>query len=418
MDEQKKDIKQLAHDFERQWDALQLPDMPVEDSLDLMDYYTRSGLEFEAELCRRMAERKDPQHPEVMLTRAHWFADDGDWNNAEQTRKSVPETSRYENLLFTIERYVRSMKISAACQTIYGNLPALLELPDYDFLFDCAALLRDYGYVREAGDCLRRIPSTYVDYRQTQEMRAECEVLSCDYPAAKETLNRLLDAFPFNQNLWAQLATCCFRAGENAEATDACEYSLAIGNDQDALRIKALIAQRESGHVALRQAIANQDYVACLETADIAYENRDFVSAHDCYTMAGLFCPRGHRDREHIVFRTACCLIHSGLYQEAFRELTALYALGAGNWGFYYECAQLYLSQKSDTYAVQTLQFCIRNGLLSVGHYEPTILLLTHYNCYEPARKVWTHIMQHADVIEKSFLPFIYKAGTELDIEA
>lgn len=265
MDNNKKSIEQLAREFEDKWNAVRLPEMAAEDLLDLMDYYARTGMDFEAELCRRISERVAPHHPEVMLTRAHWYADEGDWMMAEHTRKSVPETSNYENLLFAMESNVRSTNVQEAWRILDENVPDVLELPDLDFLFDCAVLFRDYGYSYDAVRCLSRIPHTYIDHRQADELLVECNAFLCDYAGSKSILNRLLDESPFDQNLWAQLATCCFRLDETAESDDACEYALAIGPNVDAARIKALNAMKDNHEGILRQAIAQQDYIACME---------------------------------------------------------------------------------------------------------------------------------------------------------
>lgn len=414
MESHKKNIERLAQEFETKWSAVKLPDMAVEDLLDLMDYYARAGMDFEAELCRRITERKDPSHPEVMLTRAHWYADDGDWKNAEKTCKSVTDSSHYENLLFTIESHVRSASLQKAWSAIDKNLPVVMELPDLDFLFDCAVLFRDYGYANDACRCLQRIPFSYIDHRQVEELHVECQASLCDYHATKDSLNRLLDESPFDQNLWAQLATCSFRLNENSEAADACEYSLAIGPDTEAERIKALVAMRENHEDILQRAIVTQDYIACMEGGDILYERGEYADAFLHYSYAGLFCPRGHRDREKIVFRISCCLVHNGKYQNGLQQLFSLYSLGGGQWGHYYECARLFFEQGETDYAIQTLIYAIRIGEITNGRYEAAAALLTHYDCYEPAREIWQHIISNAAIISDSYLPLVRKACDRL----
>lgn len=403
MDNNKKSIEQLAREFEDKWNAVRLPEMAAEDLLDLMDYYARTGMDFEAELCRRISERVAPHHPEVMLTRAHWYADEGDWMMAEHTRKSVPETSNYENLLFAMESNVRSTNVQEAWRILDENVPDVLELPDLDFLFDCAVLFRDYGYSYDAVRCLSRIPHTYIDHRQADELLVECNAFLCDYAGSKSILNRLLDESPFDQNLWAQLATCCFRLDETAESDDACEYALAIGPNVDAARIKALNAMKDNHEGILRQAIAQQDYIACMEGGHIAYERGEYTEAYQYYSYAGLFCPRGHRDREKIVFRIACCHIHNGQWLEGIRQLFSLYALGGGLWGPYYECAQLLLEQGADLQAVQVLMFVVRSGEMNVARYEAVAALLIRHECFEPAREIWKHIASKISLMGDSY---------------
>ena len=403
MDNNKKSIEQLAREFEDKWNAVRLPEMAAEDLLDLMDYYARTGMDFEAELCRRISERVAPHHPEVMLTRAHWYADEGDWMMAEHTRKSVPETSNYENLLFAMESNVRSTNVQEAWRILDENVPDVLELPDLDFLFDCAVLFRDYGYSYDAVRCLSRIPHTYIDHRQADELLVECNAFLCDYAGSKSILNRLLDESPFDQNLWAQLATCCFRLDETAESDDACEYALAIGPNVDAARIKALNAMKDNHEGILRQAIAQQDYIACMEGGHIAYERGEYTEAYQYYSYAGLFWPRGHRDREKIVFRIACCHIHNGQWQEGVRQLFSLYALGGGLWGPYYECAQLLLEQGADLQAVQVLMFVVRSGEMNVARYEAVAALLIRHECFEPAREIWKHIASKISLMGDSY---------------
>ncbi len=320
MDADERNLKKLAESFERQWLASDIPGFSAGEFLDLMDYFTREGMDFEAELCRHFAEIRGPEDPEVLLTLAHCCADDGDWKAASVLRARC-EADGYDELLFKVERLVRMGAVTKAENLVLQSLPPTFELLEFDFLYDAAVLFRDYGYLPSAVKLLETLPPSYVDYSQAQELRAECFALEGDYDKANNILNSLLDNAPFDQQLWVKHASYCYRGKKYDEALDACEYALAIGADADAARIRSCIRLlHENGRNCEKmaaEAIQAQDYTFLLEYADRMYALTDYEHALEAYEYSGLFCPRGSRDRERILSNLSKTLIQLGRFEPA-----------------------------------------------------------------------------------------------------
>ena len=415
--ERKKELEALAAEFERKWRTTRLPDMDAYDLLDLMDYYSRAGMDFEAELCRRAAEQHDANNPEVILTRAHWAADDGDWATARKERvRAMP--SRYDGLLFDVEFCVRSADLSRADQLIRQSLPSVQDLPEYDFLFDSAALLRDFGYVFYALKWLARIPRDYTDYAQVQALMTECYSLSCQYAEAKKLLNEQLDANPFDQELWKQLAATSMRSGDYSAAVDACEYALAIGPCEEALQVRNFIqsAERDELESVMSLAASVQDYLTCEDCGDWFFLQGQYERAIPCYSNAGAFCPRGHRDRERIVVRLALCQIAAGRFADAYTQLLSLPALGGDHAGDFLEAAQSFFEAGQADYALSLLRFVVDNHEMCGPRVAQAAALLSHYACYEPALTVWTYICAHAAAVPHSYKPLLDEAKARLNL--
>lgn len=415
--ERKKELETLAAEFEHKWQATRLPDMDAYDLLDLMDYYSRSGMDFEAELCRRAAEQHDADNPEVILTRAHWAADDGDWVTARKERaRAMP--SRYDGLLFDVEYYVRAAELSRADQLIRQSLPSVLDLPEYDFLFDSAALLRDFGYIFYALKWLARISRDYTDYAQVQTLRSECYNLACQYAESKKLLNEELDANPFDQELWKQLAVTCLRAGDRPAAIDACEYALAIGPCEDAKQMRNFIycAAKDELESVLSLAAAIQDYLTCEDCGDWLFMEGQYERAIPCYSYAGAFCPRGHRDRERIVVRLALCQVAAGQFADAYTQMMSLPALGGDHSGDFLEAAQSFFEAGQEDYAVSLLQFVTDSHEMCGPRVAQAAALLAHYACYEPARTVWTYVVAHSGNVPLSYKPLVDGAKARLNL--
>lgn len=415
--DRKKDLEALATEFEKKWRATRLPEMDTYDLLDLMDYYSRAGMDFEAELCRRAAEQHDADNPEVILTRAHWAADDGDWSTARKERKkSFP--SRYDDLLFDVEYFVRSGNLSRADRIVLESLPSAYDLPEYDFLFDCAALFRDFGYVFYALKYLAKIPHNYTDFQQVESLKIECYGLVCQYVDVRKLLNDLLDTNPFDIDLWTQLAGYCFRAGDAAAALDACEYALAIGPADEVTRLSQFIRAQQSENMdtILSGAVLSQDYLTCEDCGDVLYADGQYDKAISCYSYAGLYCPRGHRDREKIVSRLALCQIHSKKYEDAYMQVVSLSALGGEHWGERLEAAQLFLEEGQAAYAVSLLQLTVDSHEMCGARCALVIALLAHYGCYEPALQIWKYLKEQAKVVSPSYLSLLDEAVKRLEL--
>ncbi len=419
-DNNKKDIKVLAETFEQAFNEILPPSLSVSDYLDLMDYYSGFGMVFEAELCRHFAEKTDPENPEVRLTQAHWYADEGNWSEASNCL-ALSGFSGYDSLLFKVEQQVRCAQPHVAARLAYSALPSSLEVTDYDFLYDCSELFFDYGYALYALFLLSKISNDYVDYAQVQALMVECYAAVCHYPRVKAMLNDMIDKCPFDETLWIRLATCQYRMGRYDECDDSCEYALAITDtDGEAQKLKNYAnfdadAVDVFSNEGVTQAYFQQDFTACMVYAGKCYEAGRYDAAAELYRRAGYFCPRGHRERERIVHRLALCLIHLGQYSSANHQLLSLFVLTGSAWNAFYDAAQILFERGNFGYGVTLLKFPVRYGEVVGNRLEQLTLLLHHYECYSVAESLWGHIFKHVDKISSSYQRYLDIAAGKVE---
>lgn len=281
MEEKKRNINDIAQEFWQAIEALPIPRMDAVELLDLMDHYSRAGMDFEAELCRRVATRLDPDNMEVAITNVHWEVDNGDWSTIHSLSDSFLEAG-YDRYLFDVERWVKIAQPDEAVRFVLEQLPDLCELPEYDFIYDAALLLRDYGYPRQSMQLVRRIPTEYIDYQNVKELMVDDYIALAQYEKAKIILNELIDADPFNKAFWTRLAQINLITEDYAGATDAAEYALAIDKDEEAMRYKnhAYLHQKGRVDTFIKLAALRQDYASCLEVADFLFSKGTLRTSH------------------------------------------------------------------------------------------------------------------------------------------
>ena len=415
MEEKGRDIAQLANEYNQMISNIQLPEMKVEDLLDLVDYYSRAGMDFESELYKRIAVQKFPDHPEVILMCAHWEADDGNWNGANQICSTM-ESNKYDEALFEMEKMLRMMLIKEANIKMNSTLNKILEQQDYDFLFDSAELFRDFGYMDSALFCLKQIPSDYVDFRQVLELKAECHFYIANYQEALEELDKAIDLNPFDDYLWAQTAMINYKMEEYDKALDACEYSLAISkNNPRAEHMKILLRWKKDGHYDMTAAsYLRQDYSAMVEIGDLHYVQGDYKNAEMEYMAAGYFCPRGNRDRVQIVFKTACCRIMTGRYYDGIMTFLPALNQGFDLWPYAFELAHLLLKANQIQLACLAFSPVFKLDEVSIPRLELVIDLLTYFRCYKDMEEIWQYIIKREDKFSTVYKDLIAEAKRRL----
>ncbi len=405
-----KKIEELARDFLKQWRSGKIPHMGAIDFLDLMDYFSRSGMDFEAELCRYFAEKREPENPEVILTKAHFSADDGDWESACQL-VSLGNFTGYDFQLFTVENLVRSAQIGEALPYVLSSTPRHLELPDFDFLYDCATLFRDFGYAEEAVKLLEMITPDYADYYQAQEMRASCYALMGEYEKAKHILNILIDRDSFNPVHWSRLAICCYRNKDYEEAREACENSLAITPTPDTIHLHNLLNFQGSSDKdcmkQLEEALSSQDYLLFLEFADILFARGLYNEASMAYREASVFCPRSSSERRYIIAKLIQSLIHENRMLEVMENLKSIAAYCGDAWEAGFDAAQIAFERGNRNEAIEVLNYTVKRSPLTSSRCGHIVALLAHYQCGEEAASVWEVLKENIKLIPPSYLSYL-----------
>jgi tetratricopeptide (TPR) repeat protein len=417
----KRDMEQLAADFERRMKALALPEMDTVDLLDLMDYYSRCGKDFEADLCRYLAKRQEPNHPEVLLSEAHTYADMGRWPEALDYLQQSGAAG-YDRLMFVVERYLRCGEIETAAKLALEALPKnqVLEMADCDFIYDAAVLFRDYGFNHITEQLLAMLPEDYVDYLPAMEIRVNSLIELTHFADAKALINSLIDRRAFDQKLWLMMAWCCYHAGEYAEANDALAYAEAIAPVEDR-SLKLLIDMRlredalPDDHY-LEVLLKTQDYVTCLSYADLIYSKGLYERALFAYQATGMLIPHNSRDREHYMARCLLCLAYSRRYDKELVEyMNALHATGGDYWQIYLEAAQCFFEYGDTSAALEVILFAVDDHLKSGSRCTQLVSLLTHYDCYAPARELWGLLNTWRSHVAPSYQAYIDTALRRLE---
>ena len=418
MEGKEQKIEQLANKYYEMMSKVELPDMDVDDLLDLIDYYTRLGMDFEAEMYKRIAAMKFPTHPDVILMCAHWEADEGNWNSVHKIC-SCFDSTRYDDALFDMERYLRMMLPSDAFTKMKSTISPILEEDDYDFLFDSAQLFKDFGYMQYAVGCLKEIPQSYPDYRQTLEMAAECYFYMADYGKSLEELDKAIDFNSFDEYLWAQTALLHYKNKDYAKSLDACEYSLAIRQDNPrADHIKKLLQwQTNSGFDLASAFYIEQDYSLMMEVGNLHYQKKEYQQAEAEYMAAGYFCPRGNRDRIQIAFKTAMCRVLQGRAEEGIATLLSVANQGVDLWPYALELIQLLLKNDKTQLIAPLIQPLMKLDDISLSRIENLISLFTQFKCYEVVRFFWEQAFTLESELKGIHLDMVHLAKDVLNIK-
>lgn len=409
MEDKEKRIAALMNLYNKQLDDVQLPDIDVNDLLDLIDYACSMGWDFEAELYKRIAEKKFPDHPDVLLLLAHWEVDNGSWDVAHEM-SSNGCLSEYESSLFTVEHFLRMMQPSLA----YDNVCGLQAISDdwvyYDFLFDVAALFRDFGYMEYALKLLTDIPKTYPDFVRVLEIKAECCLYMTEYDEALTYLEQALDMNSFDDYLWNLQSLIYYKKHDYQSAVDASEYSLAIKQEnpraQHLYKLSKL-QQKQCSAENLRQ--ENGDYLALLEIGDILYGRGDYIGAESYYMKAGVFCERGSRDRLQIVFKTACTRVKQGLAADGVATFLSLLSQGVDLWPYAMDMLfLLYRQHQTDKISDLLLPLFIFDEP-EKDRIEQIILFLYNCNCFTDVKSVWEVLFRYEKRISVECVAYLLK---------
>lgn len=416
-----RNIEQLAKDFLNLWHKTQLPMMDAADMLDLVDYFTDKGMDFEADLCFYIANQNYPDDPEVMLAQAHNMAELGNWRDAKQKCNEAGVTG-YDEQIFSVEKMLRSFQYDQAFSIVKDALPSLghYELPDNDFIFDAARLFYDNGYNELSIQLFSLLPSDYVDYQSAQLHIADALSSLCRYDEAKTVLNRLLDADSFNAELWEHMANVNFLAGNYDEATEASRYATDINPDSSANRYPNMITTRQRATTDETGALfgeltANQECSLLKEYADTLYGKGAYNQACNIYAWSALFCPNGDNLRIYLQRQYVLCLAHEGKSELAYTLLQSLTTFYGDYWDIIYEAAQLAFENGQAEWAIKFLKLANDRNYLHDTRLNQLVMLLTHYDCYVQSAHLWKIIFSKKALLSPSFRHYVDVAIKKLE---
>ncbi|MGN1354928.1 MAG: hypothetical protein ACI4V2_08450 [Alloprevotella sp.] len=394
-------IEFIAEAFEQQWQRFKVPELDAIDLLDLMDHYVRQGRDFEAEICRLLAERKEPDNIEVVYTKAHVLMDDGRWNEVEKLIEGR-EKDGLDTRLFNLEGRLRAGYVKEAMRCVEeGKAVSAASGQDVnDFVFDAAMIFKDYGYAREALELLQSLPADYADYDKADDAIVDLLKMLALYDEARQRLSSQLDKDPFNPSLWQRMAYVDFASRRYAEAIEDTDYGLTTSADDDGLsrlRLMSMASTEPLDEAQHRQAIALQDPISLMTSGDSHLKRDNVVNAQSDYAMAGLYLPRDSGERAGLLTRRIKLLAKTGDTATALHELEVLLTAHGDQWSACHEMALICFDKGYTEDGLEALRLARRFGLLSPARLTIVIDLLLSYHIIAPAHDLWQTMQEKAD---------------------
>ncbi|MDY2623498.1 MAG: hypothetical protein SOV62_03260 [Alloprevotella sp.] len=411
-------IEFIAEAFEQQWKRFKVPELDAIDLLDLMDHYVRQGRDFEAEICRLLAERKEPDNIEVVYTKAHVLMDEGRWNEAKELVEGR-EKDGLDTRLFNIEGQLRVGYAKEAMRLVEeGKAVSAASGQDVnDFVFDAAMVFKDYGYAREALELLESLPADYADSDKAEDAIVDLLMMLARYDEAHQRLGRQIDKDPFNPSLWQRMAFVDISVRHYAEAVEDTDYGLATSANNEGLNrlrltaIGSVVPLSEAQH---NQAIALQDPISLIASGDSNVGADYTVRAMTDYCTAGLFLPRDSADRPGLLTRRIKLLAKIGDTATALHELEALLAAHGDQWTACHEMALICFDKGYTNDGLEALRLAQRFGLLSPERQTIVIDLLLNYHITTAAREIWMKMQENLDRLPKPWQRKLSEVATQL----
>ncbi len=409
--EQQRDLTEMMREYEervRQTDRSFYVD--ATDLLDMMDAYSKAGQTFEAEACLRHALRLHPDNEEVLLMKAYSLKDKGFTDEARAIVDALPDQQTRGVLMFRLEDLLGSLD-TAEAERLLGEYWERTPDRDDDFCIEAAELLMDYGLMEKALVWLERV--VHKD-KHVVELLAECHYQREDYEKATDILNEALDADPYDEITWSQLAEVQCKAGRYAEAVDSCDYALAINpRSEHALRIKAsacidLGRTDEAALYARRYAaLKPKDFALNLMLGEAFYSAGRYAEALPLLRRANACCPSTEPDKSRIILVTACAYAGLKNFPMVYETLLQTNPLGSS-------CTEIHL---------QTAAVCLEHGdrdyclsgimrvLYSLQHTPEQVLriavLLHAGGCFSEAEAIWAHISFRCSELPPAIYPYL-----------
>lgn len=405
------DIKELAMRFEKSLDSLmgQMLSFSSADLLDLMDYYSATGRDFESDLCQKVAQRLYSDDVEVKITQAHNYGDEGNWQMVSaitSQNRGAGGFTAYDLALFRIEKLIRRGMPWKAQEIVYLTLNKDRTSADYDFMFDCAAMFRDYGYTSRCIALVDAIGKDYVEYAQVLQLKADALIIRGDYDEASLLLNEMLDNDPFDKSLWSRLAQCQLYTDQIPLALESGKNALALGSDAEARRITTYIGATSGRfddfgfyNYLIVNGITIQDYMIHLDLALHFRRQKLFEHSLEALSFAGLYCPRGCRDREIIVYLIADSQIQINQVDSAIENLRSLQAISPNYGPYFINAASALIDKGHEVEAIDLLALAASEYQTSATRLAVIANMLSQWSLFELARELWQMIIKNMPIL-------------------
>lgn len=303
---------------------------------EVVEYYEDHGMQADAEQCLRQAIALHPNDEELLVKQAYILRSKGNITQAERIISRLDQ-SNSNVIFFKAEEALARFDVEEAKKLFKQLLDNdSTTSPDWHLRIEIAECYLSEGYMVDARNLLLQVPSTAKEAKKAHVLMSECYYSVHDIPNAIAELNKALDLDPYDVNNWSMMAELHYESQHYAESQEACQYALAIKNDDEkALRISffAYSVTQQIEKALQQAAIYVQhwpgEYYLPMVAGELCATEGRMQDALAYLGRANRNCPDQHQDRLRIISIVAQLQAHQGFLEESFRTLQCACTCGS-----------------------------------------------------------------------------------------
>lgn len=370
--------------------------------MDIEDYYESCNREYDAERLMRFAERLHPDNEEVLLVKADRMKNRGLWAEALQIIADISDRDTNRSVQIILAEYEIAEGHPEKGQEVIQNILPFdenLKAEDLDLWLSFAELLMDYGYIRRAVSVLIPFPENYDHRKRVLELLADCYQQLQQLNKSIEYAEALVNAAPYDDVSWTQLAEIQIKNHLFGEAVKSCDYALAVNENSQHAIITKIWALYIDEHYAEALKLCEEylpkfpnNYVLHMYAGELYHLNERTHESQEMLETALRLCPIDNPDHMRINRVLTSVFIEHGLHDNA-RELTETTCQTG------VPLAQADAELAINYYSLGCKKECldILNDLLNIKNIPDTVGMqigefLYNEKLFKEAKKVWKHL--------------------------
>ena len=407
-------LKQAIEEYERNISQGENFYMDASVLMDIEEYYEKQGKRYEAERLMRFAEKLHPSSEDVLVVKGYRTRAMGQWNEGLNIIRSIANQQNKDVQLFYAEWDVASGRLDKAEQRIQSCLPKIMTNDDYDWFLDMGEMLLDYGYQNRALKYLSAIPLKYSLRARVDELMADAYFQLQQYDKSIEAANRLVDANPYDANVWTQLADVQQKCQKYESCIQSCDYALAIdSNNQRAMSLKVFatfaVGDCKKGLALCLDyvKVIPNDYSIRMYAGEQLYATGRINEAKGPLQDALRLCPLEHPDRNRIVNDLVYLYLSQSDIAHAEEMMLSLAMLGNSLSAIYVQLGNICSEFKNNKQAIDCYNKAIRSPKIEDTEVLLILQLLVNSQLYNEAATLWHDIYELLSQIQVA-QPAIY----------
>lgn len=367
--------------------------------MDIEEYYEKQGQQYEAEHLMRFAEKLHPSSEEVLVVKAYRARAVGQWSEGLSIIRSIVNQQNKDVQLFYAEWDVASGRLDKAEQRIQSCLPPTMTYDDYDWFLDMGEMLLDYGYQKRALKYLTAIPQNYCLRTRVDELMADAYFQLQQYDKSIESANRLVDANPYDANVWTQLADVQQKCQNYESCIQSCDYALAIDSkNQRAMSLKVFatfaVGNCKKGLALCLDYIKviPNDYSIRMYAGEQLYATGRINESKGPFQDALRLCPLENPDRRRIINDLVYLYISQNDIIHAEEMMLSLTMLGNSLSAIYIQLGNICSEFKKNVLAVDCYNKAIHSPQIEDTEVLLILQLLVNAKLFNEAETLWHDI--------------------------